>query len=82
MVFIEKLYKDVIYVLNPDGSLNINFGDNGVINLEKDDKRIKIKSDSDGINWEEAQGTGIREEKIIGHDVLRSEDDKLLIKDK
>jgi hypothetical protein len=85
-------FKDAGYIYRNRGVVeNTDYGyvyytiiyeDNGKVSLKKDEKWIENNSDADAITWEEAQGTGIREGKVLGHDVLRSKDNNLLIKDK
>jgi hypothetical protein len=79
-------FKDDGYIMRNRGTdygyanYSVIYDDNGKIDLKKEDKWIEGKFNLGEIKWKEPQGTGIREGKVLGHE-LDSEDNKVLIND-
>ena len=88
--------KDAGYIFRDRGVVqNHDYGhviypvseNNGNINMEKDGKLIHGRSDwfGTGMNWDNVQGTGIREGQVLGHDehdAVRQKNSKSLFEDK
>lgn len=58
------------------------YGENGRIDLNKDGVWIEGKLETSEVNWREDQGTGIRKDRVFGHDLVSFRDHKILIRDK